>query len=370
MEGETIDLHDLATVLLRERLLTEPRFKNCRLREVNDGSRPLDCLPPHLHLQAMEAMPIPRAAYFLLDDSETEEIETGQTSTVTDVIEPSTFKHPNFTSTSTSPLSDTELETIFWQCKDHDSGYVLAHSMQIVLDSFPESTKLCVQTSRGLSIVCGAHEFWIVESPIKLHQPSFICKSTTGTQPQLGPAIVGYVLDELPLVCLIFGGEEAAEYSTDIYGRVMLDLAAPMLGMRGLGGEIFAMERLRDYQHEILSRVAYEYDELRHSGRIRSPPDSQKLEEANQLANRVRARLEKIMEGTETFCGYCGKVNPAMRCFRCKQTQYCTDACQNNAWKYHKTCDDEVMVCLWNVTCFLSFDDVLCILIVSCFVFL
>jgi hypothetical protein len=47
MDSDTVDLHhdDLATTLLRERLLSEPRFKHSHLREINDESAPRTILP-------------------------------------------------------------------------------------------------------------------------------------------------------------------------------------------------------------------------------------------------------------------------------------------------------------------------------------
>ena len=68
---DTVDLHDLATILLRERLLSEPRFKHSHLREINDGSAPRFIIPPDTPLPALDDLPknIPHLAFFLVDNA-------------------------------------------------------------------------------------------------------------------------------------------------------------------------------------------------------------------------------------------------------------------------------------------------------------
>ena len=46
-ENLIVDLHDLATILMRERLYTDPRFRHSRLREINDGSKDSLCITVH-----------------------------------------------------------------------------------------------------------------------------------------------------------------------------------------------------------------------------------------------------------------------------------------------------------------------------------
>jgi hypothetical protein len=46
-------------------------------------------------------------------------------------------------------LSELELEMYFWDIRHHDSGYKLAHAMQLVLDALPTTTKLRIRTSQG-----------------------------------------------------------------------------------------------------------------------------------------------------------------------------------------------------------------------------
>jgi len=141
---------------------------------------------------------------------------------------------------------------------------------------------------------------------------------------------------DLPWVYLIFGDEDVAKEDLDEDGRVMLDLVAPMLGMRGLGGEIFAMERLEDYHSEVLPRGALEGEPVDLSGRIRTRgPEAG--EAAEKWSTRVLSRLERITKGEERFCAYCGKDGPTSQCSRCGKARYCNPTCQSNAWKYHKT---------------------------------
>jgi hypothetical protein len=332
----TIDLHDLAAILLFEYSLLEDRFKHARLREINDRSKPRSALPSHIVLPELDSLPYatPVNAYFL-DETSDENAP---------LIELQSFMHPEFTNNTSTPgpLSDAELEMIYWRCKHHDRGYTLAHAMQLVLDNLPSPAKVRMRTSQGHNITIPATAFVIAEVPILSHSTTYICKITN--MPHLGPTNVNLAQyltgsdGSFQWVYIVFGNEEVGNIDLDKDGRVALDLVAPMLGMRGLGGEIFAMERLEDYHSKLLPFAADECGELVLSSRIVPGSSGRQVEDSRaiELSKRVLTRLGKVMHGEDGHCSYCGKRSSQSQCSGCRKVKYCDKGCQSKAWKYHK----------------------------------
>jgi hypothetical protein len=319
----TIDLHDLATILLRERLLTEPRFKHAHLREVNDGSVPRTLLRD-TPLPVLDSLPknIPHVAYFLFEDN------TRTPEEDIDLIK--------VTYTGGSPLTATEFETLFWTFRHHDSGYTLAHAMQLVLDALPADTQLRIRTSQGHVLTVPATSFSIVEVPIIAHTNTYICKlrskgvsgGTTGfnaSQYTMGES------GSFPWVYLLFSDEGSTEEQDS---SVVLDLVSPMLGFRGLGGEIFSMERQQEYLAKLLPRGAFLGRPFKNTSRIVYRPGGLPIDEAVALSERVFSKLKRG-EGM-FFCAYCGKEMVKLLCTACRKVRYCDKGCQVKGWKYHK----------------------------------
>ncbi|KAI5121412.1 hypothetical protein M0805_003184 [Coniferiporia weirii] len=330
-ENLTIDLHDLAGVILRERLLTEPRFMHSRLLEVCDGAWPASCIPI-ISQDAWMNEAAPKVGYFL---TEPKTIPRNARP-----IEPHNFLCEKII--CPRELDTEEVETIFWRVRHHDSGYMLAQTLQFILDSLPASTMLRLRTSQGHAIRCKASSFAVAEVQILPKRKTYICNFIP--RPDLDPYkfemsqyLTGDRFLSTPWVYLVFGESDVATSEIDTDRRVAVDLVSLMLGMRGLGGEMFAMERLKAYHHTLLASVAEEDANYVLSERIRSPDDEEKARPAKELAKLVLARLEKITRGEETFCAYCGKVSPSAQCSRCRgSSRYCGSVCQKKAWKYHK----------------------------------
>ncbi|KAH8114376.1 hypothetical protein DFH11DRAFT_1593999 [Phellopilus nigrolimitatus] len=321
VENLTLDLHDLASIVLRERLLTEPRFKHSRLFEVCDGSWPASCLPVSIQAEWMDRS-APKVGYFL----------QGSEKLADSPIEPNNFLHPNIK--CSRELDSQDVETIYWRIKHHDSGYTVCHSLQLVLDTLPESTLLRVRTSQGHALTCKARSFVVAEMEVIPKQTTYICDFRP--RPDLGPYKVdlaqfttGDHEETTPWVYLAFGETEVATGDIGTDGRIAVDLVAPILGMRGLGGEPFAMERLGTYHNKILASVADEDIDYTLSGRIN--PSEEEAGPSKELAMRVLARLERITRGEETYCSYCGKEAPKAQCSRCRGK-----AKARKAWTYHK----------------------------------
>jgi hypothetical protein len=334
MPADTVDLHDLATILLRERLLSEPRFKHSHLREINDGSAPRTLLPD-ISLPVLDDLPknIPHVAFFLVENpSETPKIpeSTAVTRTGGDY-----------------DVSELELEMYFWAIRHHNSGYALVHAMQLVLDALPANMKLRIRTSRGHVLTVPVSSFSIVELPIMALTNTYICNMKPREKSETHSESEGHTIlilaqhttggnGSFPWVYMLFGGDGVANAEQQGL-QVVLDLVSPMLFFRGLGGEIFSMERMEEYHTKLLSQGALEGRPFKHSDRMGfRPGEVQEDNEAVQLSERVLTRISKIMEG-ETFCAYCGKEMAKSLCTVCRKALYCEKKCQAKGWKYHKT---------------------------------
>ncbi|THH06192.1 hypothetical protein EW145_g4253 [Phellinidium pouzarii] len=330
-ENLTFDLHDIVNILLRERLLSEPRFKHSQLLEVCDGSWPVSTVP--LKVQEMwSSLGSPKVGYFLTEDAGVSDADPP--------VEPHNFLRPNVI--SARELDTEEVETMYWRIKHHDSGFILCSALQLVLDTLPQSTSLRVRTSQGFAMTCGAQSFVVAEMQVFPKETTYICNfkprpDIEPTKVEMLQYLTGEKLESIPWIYLVFGEPtlETPNFIAD--KRVAVDLVSPMLGMRGPGGETFVMESMNTYHHKILPR--YATADLDHviSYRI-NPQVKQQAIQPMEIAMRVLSRLEKIARGEEAYCGYCGKTAPKAQCSRCrKKTKYCAAACQKKAWKYHKT---------------------------------
>ncbi|EJC97889.1 uncharacterized protein FOMMEDRAFT_162230 [Fomitiporia mediterranea MF3/22] len=329
-EKLVLDLHDLATIVLRERLFSQTQFRYSQLYEICNDSEKATCLPSDAQA-TWTSLPDPKVGYFLREPSEVAEDAPA--------TEPYDFLHENFKGKDIP--DEQSLETIFWRVKHHDSGFVLAHALQLVLDALPESTKLRICTSQGHRIECKARSSAVAEMNILPKMTSYICNIRA--RPDLGPNKVdidqhytGGELNGIPWLYLIFGEKEDATGDVLTDRRVAVDLVAPMLGLRGLGNEVFAMEQIGVYHHKLLSKVAGESEEYVLSGRILMA-DEDKARASADIATRVLARLQKITRGEEVYCAYCGRDEAESMCENCHgKARYCSPECQKKGWRYHK----------------------------------
>lgn len=421
-EGEfTVDLHDLAAILLREFLFSEPRFKFSRLLEISTGSVPVSCLP--VGGQSWTYMAPPKIGYFLKtpegfenfnappdSDSESEdesdtysededgnegenkgkgkdksksEDENGNKDSRKDndkdvksvpvhdeekekrrqhynslpPIEPSDFLDEDFR--CSRELDSEVVETIFWRVHTHNRNFLLHHALQIVLDTLPpKQTTLRIRTSSGDVLSTSPRSFIITEmdvTPLSLlyianferRPDSKVFKNVAVTINQYTHGEQGIGLS-YPWISLTFvpsskrpspdeppdADEIASENSPD---NISLDLCLPGLNnVRGLGHEIFALEKSSIYHNKLLPKGC-DADILPiHSSRI-DALSPERAQPAHELAGRVLTRLEKILTTGQRYCAYCGKEDPKTQCSRCKgKNIYCGQTCQKKAWPYHK----------------------------------
>jgi len=226
--------------------------------------------------------------------------------------------------------------------KGFDSGYVLAHALQVVLDVLPESTTLRIRTSQGYTIECKPSEFKVVELHVLPKSTTYINVMSQQPAPGISLKLRQFSTGEspkfVPWVYLLFGGSSIGGDGSGTDGCVALDLVSPMLGVRGLAGEVFAMEQVGTYHDKVLSTGADQSDDFMVSSRINPSDSIDKSEtEPREVAVRVLARLRAIARGERFYCSNCGKeVEKAPQCAKCRKVKYCGAVCQKKAWKYHK----------------------------------
>ncbi|KLO16743.1 hypothetical protein SCHPADRAFT_198499 [Schizopora paradoxa] len=315
----TFDLHDLAAIVLRERQLSDRRFNRARLLEICEGETATAKLP-------VTAQPIwtsfkqsNKTGFCLgveMNDAGEPPLE------MTEFFDPEMRLPPG-----RAPLTSREKEMIYWRIRHHDSGYVLCEVLQQVLDSLPKDrTKLRIRTSQGHTLTeLSPDAFHIAEVAMV---PKF-CTLTCVIQPRLEGYIdikehvFGGDLQPIPWVYLLFGDSSVADEDPAKDGRVMFDLVSPLLGMQGLGGELFSMERLADYHDRVLPTGGQEvinYNDPRSaahegyilSGRIQHVSSPELIPIIQDLATRVLKRLSRIAEGEESYCSYCGRRDSAV----------------------------------------------------------
>jgi hypothetical protein len=99
-----IDLHDIASILLREYMFLEMCFRHSRLQEINDRSRPRIALP-HFAQTICHTTDLLLATSFL----------TMGRLIKTPIVDLSSFKRPDF-------VNNFSVKQIDWRHKDYDSS--------------------------------------------------------------------------------------------------------------------------------------------------------------------------------------------------------------------------------------------------------
>ncbi|KAI0686388.1 hypothetical protein C8T65DRAFT_591182 [Cerioporus squamosus] len=135
--------------------------------------------------------------------------------------------------------------------------------------------------------------------------------------------------DDIPWVVLLLGDPRGE--------RVVVDLALSQIGGRGLGSELFALTKLRDYTEKLLPKYATRDPEADRETFMFNPWSMTETQDirAQVLVAHILARLAKVAQGEDNFCRYCGKDDVNMRCSKCKKANFCS-SCVGLGWKYHK----------------------------------
>lgn len=195
LEENILDLYDIALLLNYERASTEPRFRHTKLREVADDTtdfQTIRMLTPEWG-QAV----VPKTG-FVFDRArkksakyQDEEPDLPTTMLPT----PIPLKLRN--------LTPKQLETYYWQVRNHDGCFRTVTLFQLFIDLFPHDTRIRVRTveKKGSPVVYTtfANERWIME--MDLIQPTSLSLSCvlpdnmtyiTGAQEAMVHAVLGF----------------------------------------------------------------------------------------------------------------------------------------------------------------------------------
>lgn len=319
-----LELHDISLLLNYERASTEPRFRHTKLREVTTNQfSTIRFLSPE-----WEQVTRPKIA-FVFD-------RVKQTKSSRDDPDLPSNMLPTNIPVSLSHLSAKELETYYWQARNHDGCFTTVALFQHFIDLFPESTQILVRRvdkDKPLIYSTPASDRWIME--MDLHEPRTVSMSIV--LPGSQTYITGKILTMVHAV-LGFGPPDS---SID----TILDLASLQFGDVGRGNKgrsLFVLESLSQYTDR-LERFAKSsnFNDPKLSQRIRGTPKDDWL---RMVAQRAKQRWEK--RATVPWCGHCGapplKDRDLKKCSKCKAAWYCDTDHQTAAWTFHKHFCNEV----------------------------
>lgn len=322
MEETILDLHDIALLLNYERGSTEPRFRHTKLREVADSAtnfRTIRILTPD-----WDKAIVPKTG-FVFDRAKKSIIKK-----LNDSPDLPTNMLPTPVPLQLQSLTPKQLETYYWQARNHDGCFRTVTLFQHFIDLFPPDARLRVRTVHNGSpmvYTTVADRRRIME--FDLFEPTSLSLSC------VFPDNMTYISGSdqvMPHAVLGFGSGAS-------YVDTILDLASLQFGDVGRGYKdqtLFVLELIDEYVAR-LNKFAKRntFDNCKMSVRINDAPDSDWL---LVVAKKTKERWDK--RATEPWCGYCGapaaKDQPLKRCTVCKEVYYCDADHQRSAWSFHK----------------------------------
>ncbi|OJT12601.1 hypothetical protein TRAPUB_10842 [Trametes pubescens] len=325
-DGPFLDIHDLAAMILHAHATVDGTpFATSKIVEVNRNGAPFQTLTdqeaPHGWFDP--GGPPRRVAYALYNTPQ--DVPAGGKITVDTFPSPMGVFNP---ASDDRTLTRRELEDVFWRCKDYDQGYQLAYVAQRVFNSLDGTgIQLRARTSTGYELVFSPAELMVGTATIT---PREACVIMSADDSDVRPMSFSGFDGPIPWPYLVLGN------AGDLDRCVALDLALPQIGGRGLGGELFALERHDDY----MTRVLPLYAEVHHVGHPtlgivpRSATDEMRTR-AEALTEAVVRRLVGPGQGETDFCRYCGEPGIITCCGVCKTSYFC-EPCHRLGWKYHR----------------------------------
>ena len=313
-----LELHDISLLLNYERASTEPRFRHTKLREVTTNEFSTVRLLSPEWVQATR----PKIGFVFdrVQQKKSSRDEPDLSSNMLPSIIPATLSH----------LSAKELETYYWQVRNHDGCFTTVALFQHFIDLFPESTmiRVCkVDKDKPQVYSTLASDRLILE--MDLHEPHTVTMSAvlpdnqtyiTGDDPTMVHAVLGF-------------GPPDSSIDT------VLDLASLQFGDVGRGNKgrsLFVLESISQYSNRLEKFAkSSNFQNPKISQRIRGTPKDDWL---RRVAQRAKERWEK--RATVPWCGHCGapprKEQDLKKCSKCKAAWYCDADHQRAAWTLHK----------------------------------
>ena len=313
-----LELHDISLLLNYERASTEPRFRHTKLREVTTNQfSTIKFLTP-----VWEQVTRPKIG-FVFD-------RVKPTKSSRDDPDLASKMVPMNTPAILSHLSAKELETYYWQARNHDGCFTTVSLFQHFIDLFPESTQILVRRvdkDKVLVYRTLASDRLIME--MELHEPRTVSMSVvvpdnqtyiTGDDPTMVHAVLGF-------------GPPGSSIDT------ILDLASLQFGDVGRGNKgrsLFVLESISQYTNRLEKFAkSSNFNDPKLSQRIRGTPNEDWL---RMVAHRTKERWEK--RDSVPWCGHCGapplRDRDLKKCSKCKAAWYCDTDHQTAAWTFHK----------------------------------
>ncbi|KAF9475516.1 hypothetical protein BDN70DRAFT_883624 [Pholiota conissans] len=323
-ENTVLDLHDIALLLNYERASTEPRFRYTKLREVaQPGQDFRTILTP---ASEWHEASVPRTGFVFEKSTPKTSKERDEPDLPTNMLAPSP-------SPAELALTSTQLETYYWQARNHDGCFAAVALFQNFMDLFPASARIRVRTleSPGKTIreyTSSLQDRCILEfnliNPRSMNMSVVLHNSKsylTGCTPSSIHAVIGF-----------------AEPGSGV--DVILDLASLQFGDvgRGFRGKgLFVLEPVDQYENR-LDKFAEQntFQDLKMSTRINTntTPNNDWLKEVTK-----RAKRRWDNRHNAHWCGHCGappRDHDLKRCGRCRKAWYCNAEHQGAAWPFHK----------------------------------
>ena len=320
-----LDLHDIVVLLNFERVTTDPRFRHAKLREVTTTH-----FRTVLHRDLPEWNLKPNRIGWVFDTKKPPASREHEPDLPSNML-------PSPTPENLRDLTPQQLETYFWQARNHDGCFASAVLLQYFLDLFPDDTRLRVRTvENGCPKIYEtlADSRSIIE--FRLYDPKLLTVS------DVMPGSTSYIGggdDTMPHCVLGFKSGDPSHAQSHILGfDTILDMSCLQYGDvgRGFGGRgLFVLESEREYASRL--RTFAERNSFHHakiSWRIQNVPPhhAQWLREA---AKRAKARWDERHK--TRFCGHCGApLKVPRRCGACRSVWYCDEMHQRSAWPSHK----------------------------------
>ncbi|KAF9019293.1 hypothetical protein BDZ89DRAFT_1073159 [Hymenopellis radicata] len=314
--GEPLDLYDIALLLNYERASTEPRFRHAKLREAvrNENFKTIKVIGSQewLTSAAVEKMG------FVFDTKPGKNSE--ERDTPANIL-------PSPIPPSLQALTAKELETIFWQVRNHDACYTSVNLAQHFFELYPDHTKLRVRTWKGVEYITTVSTRVILElkiiDPITMTHATVLPRGTT--------YITGDESYEMNHAVLGFASSREGNIDT------ILDMSSLQFGDagRGLGGKsLFALESLDEF-YDRVETIARGADTENARTSMAITPAAAHIEAwLAGVAKRVKERWDKRHQ--EHWCGHCGGPAATQRCSKCGGAYYCDRRHQVAAWPFHK----------------------------------
>jgi MYND finger len=321
VEEIVLELHDISLLLNYERASTEPRFRHTKLREVTTNQfSTIRFLSPEWEQVSTR----PKIGFVFDRIKQTTKSSRDEPDLPSNML-------PRTVPATLSHLSAKELETYYWQARNHDGCFTTVTLFQHFIDLFPESTQILVRRvdkDKALVYSTLASDRLILE--MDLHEPRTVSMSAvlpdnmtylTGDDPTMVHAVLGF-------------GPPDSSIDT------ILDLASLQFGDVGRGNKgrsLFVLESISQYTNRLEKFAkSSNFNDPKLSQRIRGTPRDDWL---RAVAQSAKERWEK--RATVPWCGHCGA--PPLRdrrdlkkCSKCKAAWYCDADHQIAAWTFHK----------------------------------